>query len=99
MAFMDRLERNIAKLEKRIEREQMRVTKLEEKCEAKKITKADYNIKRRECDERIRGWTSRISTLKGGMVREKKHLEEKQEEKDKKREEKEKKKERAEKTE
>lgn len=97
MAFIDRLERNIAKLEKRIQNEHARITKLEEKCEAKKITKADYNIKRRESDERIRGWTSRISTLKGGIVREKKHLEEKQEEKDKKREEKEKKKERAEK--
>ncbi len=99
MAFIDRMEKNIAKLERRIEREQGRIAKLEEKCEAKKITRADYNIKRRESDERTRGWNARIQTLKGGIVREKKHLEEKQEEKEKKREEKEKKKERAEKKE
>lgn len=92
MGFIERLERNIIKLEKRIEKEEIRITQLETKCESKKITKADYNIKKRQHEERIHGMNARIRTLKGGIVREKTHQEEKAEEKEKKQKDKEKKK-------
>lgn len=99
MGFIDRLEKNIAKLEKRIEKEKTRVAQLEEKCESKKITKAEFCIKKRRHDERIHAWNARIRVLQGGIVREKQNLEEKAEEKEKKKEEKEKKKEKKDKKE
>ncbi|MBN1280634.1 MAG: hypothetical protein JXA00_03195 [Candidatus Thermoplasmatota archaeon] len=96
MGFIERLEKNIARLEKKIEREQMRINQLHEKCESKKITKAEFNLKRRHHDEHIHAMSARIRVLQGGIVREKQHQEEKAEEKEKKKEEKEKKKERQE---
>jgi len=94
MGFIQRLERNIAKLEKQIEKERMKIVELETKCDNKKITKADFNLKKKQHEERIHAWSSRIRVLQGGIVREKQHQEEKAEEKKKKKEEKEKKKER-----
>jgi two-component system chemotaxis sensor kinase CheA len=93
MGFIERMEKNIAKLQKRIEKEQMRITHLAEKCESKKITKADFNIKKRIIEERMNGMKSRMRVLQGGIVREKQHQEDRAEEKEKKKEEKEKKKE------
>ncbi len=93
MGFIERLEKNIAKLERRIEKEEMRITDLQLKCDSRKITKADFTIKRKLVEERINGMKSRIRILQGGMVREKQHQEKKAEEKEKKEEEKEKKKE------
>jgi len=93
MGFIQRLERNMAKLEKQIEKEHTRIAELEAKCDNKKITKADFSIKKRQHEERIHAWSSRIRVLQGGIVREKQHQEEKAEEKKKKQEEKEKKKE------
>jgi hypothetical protein len=99
MGFIERLERNIAKLEKKIEKEEMKIAQLEAKCESKKITKAEFNLKKRRHDEHIHAWSARIRVLQGGIVRENKHIEEKAEEKEKKKEEKEKKKEKKEKKE
>jgi hypothetical protein len=96
MGFIERLEKNIAKLEKKIEREQLKIAALEERCESKKITKAEFNLKRKTHDEHIHAMSSRIRVLQGGIVREKQHQEEKAEEKEKKQEEKEKKKEKKE---
>ena len=96
MGFIERMEKNIAKLEKRIEKEQMKITQLNARCESKKITKADFSIKKRQHDERIHAMSARIRVLQGGIVREKQHQEEKAEEKEKKQEEKEKKKEKKE---
>jgi hypothetical protein len=93
MGFIERMEKSIAKLEKRIEKEEMRIARLTEKCESKKITKADFTIKKRIIEERMNGMKSRMRVLQGGIVREKQHQEEKAEEKEKKKEEKEKKKE------
>jgi hypothetical protein len=69
---------------------------LEAKCESKKITKAEFSLKKRHHDERIHAMSARIRVLQGGIVREKQHIEERAEEKEKKKEEKEKKKERKE---
>jgi len=93
MGFIERMEKNIAKLGKRIQKEEMGIARLAEKCESKKITKADFTIKKRVIEERINGMKSRMRVLQGGIVREKQHQEEKAEEKEKKKEEKEKKKE------
>jgi len=92
MGFVERLGKNIAKLEKRIEKEEIRITNLQLKCDSRKITKADFTIKKKLIDERINAMKSRIRILQGGIVREKQHQEEKAEEKKKKTEEKEKKK-------
>lgn len=96
MGFIERLEKNIAKLEKKIEHEESKIVALEARCESKKITKAEFNLKKRRLDEHIHAWSARIRVLQGGIVREKQHIEEKAEEKEKKKEEKEKKKERKE---
>jgi hypothetical protein len=93
MGFIERLERNIAKLEKKMDKEEMKIAQLEAKCDSKKITKADFIIKKRHHDEQIHAWSARIRVLQGGIVRENKHIEERAEEKEKKKEEKEKKKE------
>jgi len=90
--FIQRLEKNIEKLEKRMEKEQQKIDSLREKCECKKITKAQFNIKKRHCEENIKTMSSRMRVLQGGITREKRHLEEKAEEKQKKKEKKEKKK-------
>ncbi len=92
MTFIERLEKNITKLEKKIEKEQLKIAALEEKCDSKKITKAEFNLKKRHHDEHIHAMSARIRVLQGGIVREKQHIEERAEEKEKKKEEKEKKK-------
>jgi hypothetical protein len=92
MGFIERLEKNIAALEKKIEKEELKIASLQEKCDGRKITKAEYVLKKRQHDEHIHAWSARIRVLQGGIVREKKHQEEKAEEKQKKQEEKEKKK-------
>jgi hypothetical protein len=86
MGFIDRLERNIAKLGKKIEKEQTKIAQLEAKCESKKISKAEFNLKKRHHDEQIHAWSARIRVLQGGIVREKQHIEERAEEKEKKKE-------------
>ena len=99
MGFIERLEKNITKLETKIEKEQMKIAQLEAKCESKKITKAEFCLKKRPHDEHIHAWSARIRVLQGGIVREKQNIEERAEEKEKKKEEKEKKKEKKEKKE
>jgi len=99
MGFIERLEKNIEKLEKKMEKEQLKIVALEARCESKKITKAEFILKKRRHDEQIHAWSARIRVLQGGIVRENKHIEEKAEEKEKKKEEKEKKKEKKEKKE
>jgi len=84
MAFIDRLHKNIQKLEKRKEKEKGKIDMLKQKCDAKQITKADFNIKKKKIDEKIHGIDSRMRVLQGGLTREKKHQEEKAEEKRKK---------------
>ena len=99
MGFIERLEKNITKLETKIEKEQTKLAQLEVKCEGKKITKAEFCLKKRPHDERIHAMSARIRVLQGGIVREKQNIEDKAEEKEKKKEEKEKKKEKKEKKE
>jgi hypothetical protein len=99
MGFIERLEKNIEKLEKKMEKEQLKIVALEARCESKKITKAEFILKKRRHDEQIHAWSARIRVLQGGIVREKQNIEDKAEEKEKKKEEKEKKKERKEKKE
>ena len=82
MGFVERLERNIAKLEKRIEKEQMKIEQLHQKCEAKKITKADFNIKKQQHETKIHAMGSRMRVLQGGVTKEKKHIEERAKEKE-----------------
>jgi hypothetical protein len=99
MGFIERLEKNITKLQTNIEKEQMKIAQLEEKCDSKKITKAEFCLKKRHHDEHIRAMNTRIRVLQGGIVRENEHIKERAEEKEKKKEEKEKKKEKKEKKE
>lgn len=86
MAFVDRLQKNINRLEKRIEREQRKIESLHQRCQSKQITKAEYSLKKKRIGEKIHAMNSRIRVLQGGMAREKKHIEEKAEEKRKKKE-------------
>jgi len=51
MSLVGRLEKNIAKLEKSIEKDHEKIDELSAKCESHKITKAEYNIKKRHIEE------------------------------------------------
>jgi len=84
MGFKERLEKSIAKLEKKIKKEEMRIEHLHDKYNSKKITKAKYNIEKRKIEDRIRTMKRRTSDLHGWTVKEKHHQEEKAEEKQKK---------------
>jgi len=88
MSFLKRLEKSISKMEKRIENEEEKVKKLEEKYNDKKITKAKFNIEKRKIQDKIKSLRARHQTLKGLVVKEIHHQEEKAEEKEKKKEEK-----------
>jgi chromosome segregation ATPase len=81
MSPVGRLERNIAKLEKSIEKDHEKIDELRTKCESHKITKAEFNVKRIHIEEKIRAMDSRMRVLQGGIAKEKRHLEEKTEEK------------------
>ena len=84
--FIDRLEKNIEKIDKRIENEEARIAKLQEKLDAHKITRAEFNLKRKHIDAKIHAMNARKRILQGGIVHEKHHIEEKKEEKEKKKE-------------
>ena len=93
MSFEKRLEKAIAKKEKEIEKERQRIGILQGKFDSGKMTRAEFNIKRKKMEERIKALSSRMRVLQGGLTREKRHQEEAAEEKEKKKEEKLKKKE------
>ena len=92
MGFIERLEKNIVKLQKKIEREELKIAQLSAKCDGKKITKAEFVLKKRAHEEHIHAWSSRVRVLQGGIVREKQHQKDKAEEKQKTKDEKDKKK-------
>lgn len=93
MSFQKRLKKAIAKKVKAIEKEKIKIEVLREKLDSHKITRAEFNIKRKRIEEKIRAMDSRMRVLQGGLTREKRHQEELAEEKKKKKEEKMKKKE------
>ncbi len=77
MGIIRRLEKNIEKLEKRIEKEQLKIENLLMKCDSKKITKAEFNIKKTHIEEKIHVMKSEIGSLHGEIAVEIRHLEEK----------------------
>ena len=91
MSFIKRLELNIEKKERAIKKEKEKIEELKEKCDSHSITRAEFNIKKKHIEEKIRSMDSRMRVLKGGITKERKHLEEIEKEKIKKKEEKKKK--------
>jgi len=77
MSFIKRLEKNIAKREKAIEKENEKLDVLKNKLNANELTRAKYNIKRGEIENNIRTLDARIRALKGMITKEKKIIEEK----------------------
>jgi hypothetical protein len=77
MSFIDRLEKNIAKREKDIEKENEKLNELKNKLKSNEITRSKYNIKKIKIENKIRNLDARIRTLKGIIIKEKKHIEEK----------------------
>jgi len=88
MSFEKRLEKAIDRKEKEIEKEHKKIDLLEEKFNDHKITRAEFNIKKKKILEKIKAMSSRMRVLQGGLTREKRHQEELAEEKQKKKEEK-----------
>jgi len=86
MSFLERNEKNIQKVEKRIEKEEGKIISLQEKYQAKKITKAKFNIEKRKIEEKIKMMRARIQQLHGLGVKERKHIEEKAKKKEEKKE-------------
>lgn len=77
MSFIDRLEKNIMKKEKAIEKEKQNLSDLKEKLDSNELTRAKYNLKKSKIENKIRFMNSRMRTLKGMMIKERKHQEEK----------------------
>jgi len=65
------------KLENKIVKEQLKIENLLMKCDSKKITKAEYNIKREHIEEKIHVMKSEIGGLHGDVAKTKRRLEEK----------------------
>ena len=79
MGLLERLEKNIQKLEKRIEKKRQKIEELKRKYEEKKITKAEFIKRKRKYEDRIHGLNARIRILRGGIAREKRKEEGKEE--------------------
>lgn len=77
MGLMKRVDREIAKLEKKIQKEHMRLEKLEQQYKDKKITKAKLHMGKKDIEQKIKNYKNRIGTLKGLAVKEKHNIEEK----------------------
>ncbi len=77
MSFINRLEKNITKREKTIEKENEKLTDLKNKLNSNELTRATYNIKKGKIENKIRILDARIRTLKGMVIKEKKIIEEK----------------------
>jgi flagellar biosynthesis chaperone FliJ len=77
MSFINRLEKNITKRGKTIEKENEKLTDLKNKLNSNELTRATYNIKKGKIENKIRTLDARIRTLKGMVIKEKKIMEEK----------------------
>lgn len=77
MTSIKRCEKNIEKLENKIEKEQLKIKQIQDKCEDKKITNAEFNIKKNHIEEKIHAMKSEISGLHGEVAKELRHLKEK----------------------
>ncbi|MCJ2513778.1 MAG: hypothetical protein LN408_04990 [Candidatus Thermoplasmatota archaeon] len=77
MSFINRLEKNITKRGKTIEKENEKLTDLKNKLNSNELTRATYNIKKGKIENKIRILDARIRTLKGMVIKEKKIIEEK----------------------
>lgn len=84
MGFLERIDRNMKKIEKQIEKEEQKKATLDQKLSDKSITKAKHNIDQRKIDQKIRAMKKRIRDLQGMALKEKKHIEEKQKKKEEK---------------
>ena len=82
MSFIGRLERNIEKLEKHIEKEHNKTSELFKKYCDKKMTHAEFNLKSEKIERKIREMDSRKRVFQGAIAKEKRHLEEKAEKKE-----------------
>ena len=96
MSFETRLKKGIAKKEAEIDKEKQKIDLLKEKLDSGKITRAEFNIKKKHHEETIKAMSSRMRTLQGSLTKEKRHQEENAEKKKAKEEEKQKKKEKKE---
>jgi len=92
MSFADRLVKKINAKEKQIAKETLKLDDLKVKLDSHKLTRAQYNIKKKHIEEKLKAMNSRMRGLQGLLAKEKRHQEEREEEKQKKKEEKEKKK-------
>ena len=81
MSLAGRLERNIVKLKKNIEKDHEKIDEIGAKCESHNITRGKFSVKRKHIEEKIRAMDSRMRVLQGGIAKDKRHLEEKAEEK------------------
>ena len=81
MGLIGRLEKSIVKLERKIKKEEMKIENLHEKCERKKISKAEFNIKKKHVEEKIHKMKSEIGGLHGEIVKAKRRIEEKEKKK------------------
>jgi hypothetical protein len=84
MSFLiKRLEKNIVRCEREIEKCLRKIDDLKKSYEARKLTKAEFNIKKRKYEDRINALNARIRIIRGGLAREKRREEEKKKEKEK----------------
>ena len=81
MSLVSRLERNIYGLQRKIEKEYDKIGSIHKKYVNKKMSSAEFNLKKKKIDDKIREMDSRMRVLKGSLAKERRRLEEKSEEK------------------
>jgi len=77
MSKISSFEREIKKLEDNIEKQQKKIEDLKEKYREKKISGDSFSLKKEKIVDKIRAMNSRMRLLQGGIVREKRFLQDK----------------------
>lgn len=73
--YIRRLEKGVAKREKKIVKLRAKIEAYERKHDVGKITRAKYEMKKAEFESKIRVMAARVSTFRGAIGKERRKLE------------------------
>lgn len=73
--YIRRLEKGVAKREKKITKLRAKIEDYEQRHETGKITRAKYEMKKAEIESKIRVLAARVSTYRGAIGKERRKLE------------------------
>lgn len=83
MSRISRFEGQINKLEKKLEKHEEKMQILTDQFHQKKISEHTFSVKKDKIVDQIRGMKARIRLFQGGIMKERKYLQEKEKEEEK----------------